>query len=408
MTVENYPGMSESQFHFEVSEKNPSPKILDINENALRSVTSTKYLASLSSPLLEEIARNVAEAMVIIQEKKRTVSLGSIETRSRLGRNVTRQNRGEVGRNIQTAVFTCEHPGCAITFNRKKDRKRHFRQKHQGNEHFRCPVVDCSLGTGHEIQRRDKLRDHLRRKEQSPSTWQCILPECSETAVGRTGLIDHLGRHDRTTRLVHQQLLIDYDFISGDIHHGSYYDKPLLGYLMCSYICVVQGCHFGTNSLDIMTGHQSVQHTGSHCPCPMPDCQQVFQDWSTTSAHLARNHDAVDRKKFDKELVDQGFWWRSSVFTCPICRREIKVLLNKVSCDEKVREHCRTHTDQQLLAASEALVRAFASSNRRTLWYPRMPLLDPATDDQVFAYLTWPKTDLPKIWNMNGSAQSHT
>ena len=34
---------------------------------------------------------------------------------------------------------------------------------------------------------------------------------------------------------------------------------------------------------------------------------------------------------------------------------------------------------------------AFASSNRRTFWHPRMPLLDAASDEQVFANLTWPR-----------------
>lgn len=46
------------------------------------------------------------------------------------------------------------------------------------------------------------------------------------------------------------------------------------------------------------------------------------------------------------------------------------------------------------------LISAFASSNRRTLWYPRMPLLDPASNEQVFAYLTWPKERLLEIWNV--------
>jgi hypothetical protein len=81
---------------------------------------------------------------------------------------------------------------------------------------------------------------------------------------------------------------------------------------------------------------------------------------------------------------------------------EIKVLLNKVSCDEKIRDHCGTHDGKSLEMYKEELVGAFASSNRRTLWHPRMPLLGAASDEQVFAYLTWPKERLLEIWNMGG------
>jgi hypothetical protein len=144
-TPEDCPGISGIQFHFEVSEKSPPPRILDANEDALRSLISAKYLASLSHPLLEEIAKNVAEAMIIIQQKKRTVSLGLVETGTQPGQDITRQNCSEAGRKTQKAVFACEHPGCITTFNRKKDRKRHFRQKHQGNKHFRCPLVTVHL-----------------------------------------------------------------------------------------------------------------------------------------------------------------------------------------------------------------------------------------------------------------------
>lgn len=308
----------------------------------------------------------------------------------------------EAKRVSASGTIACEFPGCTTKFSRKKDRNRHFRLKHQANEGFRCPFVHCSMGTGHKIQRRDKLREHLRQKGMEFSPWQCILPGCFAVACDRATLIDHLGQHDRIDRLSHQQRLIDYSFITGDLHPGSYYDKPPLGYLTCSFICEVRGCPFGTNSHDDMTTHRSVPHEEAHCPCPMPNCEQIFQDWSTTSAHLARSHDANDRKANDKELLSQGFWWRNSVFTCPICKVEIKILLNKVSCDEKIRDHCSEHSVNLLKLYERELISAFVVSNKRTLWYPRMPLLDPASDDQVFAYLTWPKERLLEIWNMGG------
>ena len=364
---------------------------------------SSECLSKLSESMLEKLAENLREAFKAVGRKKDSEASSSVARKPLHKRAISKSVRATNGQAQQEGPLECEYPGCTSKFGRKKDQSRHFRAKHEANEGFRCPLIDCVMGTGHKVQRRDKLRDHLFRKAGAASTWQCIIPGCLEIATGKTGLIDHLGGHDRKTRLAEQQLLIDYGFINGDIYPGSYYDKPPLGYLTCEFICQIRGCQFGTNSFQIMSRHLSIPHSGSHCTCPMPGCQEVFQDWGEVSTHLARSHDAAMRKTYDKELLDQGFWWRSSVFTCPICKQEIRVLLNKVSCDEKIREHCSAHDPQLLKNFSKELVHAFASSNRRILWYPRMPLLQPATDDQISAYLNWPKEDLLKIWNMTGS-----
>jgi hypothetical protein len=311
--------------------------------------------------------------------------------------NTTRDLRRGLPRDLTT--LTCNHYGCSVKFKQKKDRNRHFRQKHQANEGYRCPVVDCFMGTGHRIQRKDKLREHLRRKNDPTSQWACFLLGCSEMTIGKVGLMDHLGTHDRLVRLAGQQLMVDYGFLVGEIYPVIHYDKPPLGYLTCEYMCQIAGCPFGTNSSTVMKIHNSTPHQGPYCVCPMPDCDKVLPDWNTTAAHLARQHDAAQRKVHDKELLDQGFWWRSSVFTCPICKIEIKIMLNKVSCDEKIRSHCTVHSSQELTESSKELVQAFVLSNRRKLWYPRMPLLE-GNDEQVFAYLTWAKEDLLKIWTM--------
>jgi hypothetical protein len=124
----------------------------------------------------------------------------------------------EVKRVSSSGTIACEFPGCTIKFSCKKDRNRHFRLKQQANEGYRCPFLHCSMGTGHRIQRRDKLREHLRRKGEESSPWQCILPGCLAVTRDRATLIDHLSQHDCIVRLAHQQLLIDYSFITGNLH----------------------------------------------------------------------------------------------------------------------------------------------------------------------------------------------
>jgi hypothetical protein len=365
----------------------------------LSSDSSARTLAALSPSIPIQISMDFSTSLNMIENPQ--VGNHILPGALREPENTTIKPKSLESKHVSTSgTITCEFPGCTIKFSRKKDRNRHFRIKHQSNGGYRCPFVHCSMGTGHRIQRRDKLREHLRRKGDESTPLQCILPGCFTIARDRAALLDHLGQHNRVVRLSQQQLLIDYNLITGDLHPGSYYDKPPLGYLTCAFICEILGCPFGTNSHDDMITHSSIPHEGPHCPCPMPDCEQIFRDWSTTSAHLARSHDANDRKAHDKELLSQGFWWRNSVFICPICKFKIKILLNKVSCDEKIRDHCRAHSVDLLKLNEKELVSAFARSNRRTLWYPRMPLLDPASDEQVFAYLIWPKEKLLEVWNM--------
>lgn len=360
--------------------------------------TSTKELTALSPAISMAGAKNLSAClpMMEIPHHENQVPLAAPR---KANSKIFKQRCTEPKRVSASSTVSCDSPGCTVQFSRKKDQNRHFRLKHQANGGFQCPILDCSIGTGHSIQRRDKLREHLRRKGDETSRWQCILPGCAAEVCDRSALIDHLGHHDRITRLAHQQLLIDYCFITGDLHPGTHYDKPPLGYLTCTFICDVRGCPFGTNSHDEMKEHSSTPHVGALCPCPMSNCEHIFQDWATTSAHLARRHDADDRKTHEKELLSQGFWWRNSVFTCPICKVEIKILLNKISADEKVRSHCSEHSLDLLRLYGPELVSTFSSSNRRRLWYPRMPLLDPASDEQVFAYLTRPKENLLEIWN---------
>lgn len=359
-------------------------------------------LTTTSSSILKLAKTNISGPGTVIEGPTKISPSLSLQDRRTPEKSTLTPSCNEAKRTSSTSTIMCEYPGCTVKFGRNKDRNRHFRLKHQANEGFRCPLVDCSMGTGHKIQRRDKLREHLKRKGGASLSWQCVLPDCSMIVAGRSDMIGHLGQHDRITRLTHQQLLIDYSFITGDLHPGTWYDKPPLGYLTCSFICDVPGCPFGTDSRDDMDDHGTIPHEGAYCPCPMPNCPQIFQDWGSASAHLARSHDADDREAHEKKLLNQGFWWRNSVFTCPICKVEIKILLNKASCDEKIRDHCSRHETEFLDFYKGELVRTFASSNRRRLWYPRMPLLNPATDEQVFAYLTWPKERLLEIWKMDG------
>jgi uncharacterized C2H2 Zn-finger protein len=296
------------------------------------------YLAALPHSVLTEISKNVAE--VIVAKQKAIQQSREQETPPQLP-------EGRLPKNAATGanhVFKCEQPGCKTTFRRNKDRLRHVRQKHTADvKTFSCPVIDCPMGHGHKLHRSDKLRDHLRGERISSLEWCCVVPGCSDIVATRVGLIDHLGQHDFETRKSNNQLLVEYGFAV----------NRWQDYLHAEYICSIQGCPFGTDDEATMLGHLSNPHKGPSCPCPIPSCGETFQDWLSTSMHLARAHDYVTRNNFWLEISRQKHTSRRGTVVCPICDHGIidAHLL-------KVRAHLLKHEHEQRLLALETLAEA--------------------------------------------------
>lgn len=100
----------------------------------------------------------------------------------------------------------------------------------------------------------------------------------------------------------------------------------------------------------------SLAHDGPPRPCPIPNCEAVFQDWEMTPKHLARDHDHSTRMQFKDELWRLNF--RSyGTFSCPICHYE-----PEYTCHVSVLSHCQEHDKQQLLRASKTLFDAWSFS----------------------------------------------
>jgi hypothetical protein len=316
----------------------------------LQPFSDVEYLASLPCSVLKELSKNVAEALATAkQAKKKPVESGEENSLQVHGKRAAGSTASKPS--IISDLLRCEHPGCTITFRRNKDRRRHFRHKHESNtKTFACPAVDCLSGFGHRFPRSDKLRDHLRaEKTLSLTHWSCVLPGCSEILGGRAGLIYHLGQHDYDTRKSNRKLLMAYGFA-----YDSYHD-----YLWAENVCSIPGCPFGTHDRDAMDAHLSIHHDGPFCPCPIPGCPKVSQDHDAASTHLAREHDSNARCRFWLEISGQCLSSSDDIFLCPICQKEIK---RAGGAQFSARLHCQKHDHQELLRFSEALMKAWTFS----------------------------------------------
>jgi hypothetical protein len=312
----------------------------------LHPFSDVEYLASLPPAVLKELSKNVAQALAAAkQARKKPVESGEESILQVHGKRAAQSSAST----SSSDTLRCEHPGCTITFRRNKDRRRHFRYKHKSStKTFICPVVNCPSGFGHKFLRSDKLRDHLRGQKLRLIDWSCVLPGCSEISRGRAGLIDHLGQHDYNTRVSNKKLFTDYGFASHMLGGG---------YLLAAFICSVPGCPFGTGDKDAINAHLSIHHDGPFCPCPIPSCQRVSQDYNSAVMHLAREHDYDTRKSFEKEIYSQHLSLMDDIFLCPICHKEVKQ-----ASKYNVRDHCLKHNHQELLRGSEALIKAWTFS----------------------------------------------
>lgn len=306
----------------------------------LLNLANKDHLVNLPQSVLKQLSKDVAGALKIIKEKEQQKSRESRE-------KAAKRLRQEKILQKATTIFKCEHPGCNTTFRRNSERLRHIREKHTATtEAFSCPVVDCPMGLRHKFHRIDKFRDHLRGQKISSYPWACILPGCSEIAPNKVGLIDHFSQHDFQTRGPLRSLLKDYGLDR----------REKLSYLLAVYLCRIQGCRFGTDSILYLSNHMFLVHDGPPCPCPIPNCEAVFQDWEMTPKHVARDHDHATRIQFEDEIrkLDLG---TSDTFSCPICHHEVEY-----ACDLSVRDHCREHDKQQLLCASKTLLDSWSFS----------------------------------------------
>ena len=317
-------------------------------QRTLHLFNDVEYLASLPRSVLKELPKNITKALATPKQ----ASNEAIESRGEsslqaLGKRAARSAASKSS--TISAVLRCEYAGCTTTFGRNKDRRRHFRHKHGSNtKTFPCPVVDCPSGFGHQFDRSDKLREHLRTKKILDLIyWSCVIPGCSEIPGGRASLIDHLGQHDRNTRRSNENLLKDYGFASRNVSD----------YLWAEYICSIPECPFGADDKDNMDAHLTIHHDGPFCPCPIPSCQRVSQDYNSAITHLAREHDYDTRIRFRKEIYSQRLSPEDAIFLCPICHKEVKQ-----ASQYNVRDHCLKHNHQELLRVSEALVKTWTFS----------------------------------------------
>jgi uncharacterized C2H2 Zn-finger protein len=315
-------------------------------------VPDAQQLANLPEHQLESIAKDVAHALVLVKQKKIKGSPKPVEAGSRV-QTINKPDKVEEEPQNKTKVFKCEYSGCNTTFRRNKDRTRHVFNKHQGNSGFACPIIDCPMGTGHTVERSDKLRDHLRGKAASSRTWRCVLPGCSATGVNKTWWFNHVKQHDQETRVANRHLLTSYGYKE---HYG-----PCL---TVGQLCSRRGCPFGTKSSADMDQHLLIPHEGPeglHFPCPIPDCQTGWKDWEAVAQHLASGHTRAARQPLEQVLGAQGFdYWETS-FTCPIpvCHRVFKRSYWVADMERKAREHCLEHEFATLLSTAESLVNAW-------------------------------------------------
>jgi hypothetical protein len=344
----------------------------------LHPFSDVEYLASLRSPVLKELSKNVAQALAAAkQARKKPVKSGEESILQVHGKRAAQSSASK----SSTDTLRCEYLGCTITFRRNKDRRRHFRYKHKPSTRtFICPVVDCPSGSGHKYLRSEKLRDHLRAQKLALIDWSCVLPGCSETSRGRAGLIDHLGQHDYNTRVSNEKLLAEYGFAS--YMFGG-------GYLLATFICSVPGCPFGTSNKDAINAHLSIHHDGPFCPCPIPSCQRVSQDYGSAFTHLAREHDYDTRQRFQKEINSQNLRAWNFMFICPICHNEIKR-----ATPYSAALHCRKHDHQELLRVSEALMKAWTYSFGSIIHGPEQLTI---TGDIILPYIILPKKEIKKL-----------
>ena len=369
-------------------DSDPLPPSDTTEENQYQDDTLHQYakehLANLPRSVLKGISKNVAEALLISNQKEQKNPLDFRGDILEVPARKALQNASTTPSTVHN-VYKCEHPGCKTTFRHNKDRLRHFRQKHTtSTKAFSCPVVHCPTGHGHKFHRSDKLRDHLRSVKISCFIhWACVLPDCSEIARGKTGLIDHLGQHDYETRKKHSRLLRDYGLAS----------SWSCDYFWAGHICNVQGCPFGTDDKDAMDHHLSIPHEGPFCPCPIPNCGAVSRDWESASNHLTREHDYTSKESFKDEIHKQHLR-RDGIFVCPICSHEVEY-----AGQFKVRNHCQKHSYQQLLQASTALLHAWTFclgpkvELRFDLWKVTL------TGDEILAYIILPSEELEKSCN---------
>lgn len=339
-----------------------------------------EYLASLPHSVLKDLSKNIAEVLTAKQARKESVA-----SRGENGLQLDGERAAcgtASGSNTINDVLKCEYPGCTTTFRRNKDRLRHFRNKHKSNtKTFPCPVVNCPSGLGHKFHRSDKLRDHLRtEKILKLIHWSCVIPGCSEILGDRAGLIDHLGQHDYITRGSNQKLLMDYGFAS----------RHWQGYLGARYICSIPGCPFGTDNEDIMDAHLLIPHQGPFCPCPIPSCQRVSQDYDSASTHLGLEHDYDTRQCFYFEIY-RHFDSHYNIFLCPICHNKIKPACER---DSSARLHCQKHDYQELLPASNALMKAWTFAFG-PITHGRNELR--ITGDMILPYIILPNKELEKL-----------
>ena len=307
-------------------------------------LTDLQYLARLPHSVLKEISNAVDKALIIAKTETAQKSPEPRQgTQDQLLGGKQLQNIASGSR----GVFRCEHPGCSTIFRRNKDRLRHVRQKHAKDaKTFICPVVDCPMGFKHEFHRTDKLRDHLCGERISSYQWTCVIPGCSEVAASRVGLIDHLGGHDYESRRSNHELLADYGFVPRSTYVGAYFSAR--------YICSIEGCPFGTDDEACMSSHESIPHDGPFCPCPIPDCQVVCEDWSSVSEHLARAHDYITKQRFREAIRSQKHHFRVQC----LCAQYVSHEMNGPTSPE-VRDHWQTHNPEQRLQGWEAILNAW-------------------------------------------------
>lgn len=348
-------------------------------------IPDAQQLANLPEHQLNDIANNVTQALALVKQKKLQGSSKPAEEQQ----ITDATNLDKVGKRSQgkLPMLKCEYPGCNTTLLRKRDLRRHVRSKHNDSPGFVCPIIDCPMGDGHAMKRSDKLRDHLRGKAVSSSTWRCVIPGCSETAVNKSRWFDHIAQHDQETRRVNGTILSHYGF-------SEFYG----GYLYLKYLCKQPGCPFGTNTSTAMDKHLLIPHNGPYCPCPGLDCPIVCKTWEAVDQHLVVGH---TRSAFSTSyLWNQGFsfTWR---FVCPIpsCLHICKSSYHDTTIQNRARHHCQQHSFEDLLANARLLADAWRSSiGDCFLWIKGVQRDESApTNNQIFATLAFPDTLLQRV-----------
>jgi uncharacterized C2H2 Zn-finger protein len=351
-------------------------------------VPDTQQLASLSGSQLEDLAKAVAQAQALAKENELKASANSAKP-GRHNTAVGKVNKRESGSQHKQSLFKCPHSECNATFRRNKDRTRHIRVKHQEIPGFACPIVDCTMGTGHTFPRSDKLRDHLRGKAVSTMTWRCILPGCSETGIHRAWWFDHIKQHGPKTREANAEILNNYGY-------KDFYG----GYPFLEYLCTHPGCPFGTKSSTDLDEHLLIPHDGPHCSCPIPGCKTVCRNWDAVRQHLAADHSRSTREAVEDVLNSQGFYYCDSALACPVlsCRHVVQSFSWNTSLECQTRVHCQKHDFATLRSAAKSLVNAFRFTfEGYFLWTKPLKFklnAETSSSNQIFACLTFTDAEL--------------